>query len=339
MKDNLNFAIIGCGRIGARRINVLKNLPSASIVCVTDIDETQAKKIANENKCEYYTDFKKAIERNDIDCVIVATPNKFHAPITIGALTNGKHVLCEKPLARNLEEAKAMVKTAEENRVFLKTGSNLRYFSILTKAKELFDTGQIGAPLFIRGWIGHNIMKWTGNSTNSWLFNKDMVGGGTFLDNGVHVIDLVRWFFGDFDECIGHVQNKFLPIELEDNGVGLFTTKEGKMALIQSSWTEWCGYLYMEIYGTKGYLHINNRTDLNTSKLTFGDKGGISETFDFSNEPPRSYELELRDYINAIKEGRQPTATGYDGMKAVQMVEAVYKSSKLGQKVELSSLE
>jgi predicted dehydrogenase len=335
MGDKLGFAVIGCGRIGKRRINALRKL-DAKVVCIVDTVEKNVAKLAPELGCEHYTDFHKAVKRDDVDCVIVATPNKFHAPITIDALKNRKHVFCEKPLARNSWEARAMVSATSKNKVFLKTGSNLRYFSNVRKAKELLDKHAIGEPLFMRGWIGHDMMKWAGykgRGPKPWFLDRDLMGGGTLLDNGVHILDLFRWFFGDFKQCFGYAQTLHLPIEAEDNAWGLFKAEDGRTAFIQCSWTEWSGYMYMEIYGTEGCIYVDNRRNL--SKTVFGKPDGTQQVFDYSTEPPKSYELELKDYIQAIKGGRQPLASGYDGMKAIEMVQAVYESSKTGRIVNL----
>jgi predicted dehydrogenase len=334
---DLSFAVVGCGSFGSRRVNALVKLGVR--LCLVDVDEELVSRMAREAGCEYYTDYREALRRGDLDCVVVATPNKLHAPISIAAMEAGKHVLCEKPLARNPEEARAMVDAAVRNRVFLKTGSNLRYFSNVRKAKELVDGGMIGKPLFIRGWIGHDGKK----VLHTWNVDREMAGGGTMLDNGAHILDLFRWFLGDFSECSGSVGTLHMPIEVEDNGMGIFRKEDGRMAFIQSSWTEWSGYMYMEIYGSEGSVIIDNRGErtVNTGKwvvtstTVYTHKDGTRQVFDYSTEPPRSYELELEDYIRCVEEGRQPMASGHDGMKVVEMVHAVYESSRTGRAVRL----
>jgi predicted dehydrogenase len=339
MSDELRFAVVGCGAFGARRVNALGKI-GAPLTCIADTNEELVKNLAGEVGCDYHTDYREAVKRKDVDCVIVPTPNKFHAPISIEALSNKKHVICEKPLARTPQEARDMVDAAKENGVFLKTGSNLRYFSNVRKAKELLDDGAIGDSLFIRGWIGHDGQK----VLHKWNTDKEMAGGGTLLDNGAHILDLFRWFFGDFAECVGYTQTLHMPIEVEDNGVGLFRKEDGKTGLIQSSWTEWSGYMYMEVYGSKGSIVIDNRGErigntgkwLITSNTIHTTKEGVRQVFDYSNEPPQSYELELKDFIQAVKDGRQPLASGYDGMKVVEMVHGIYESSKTGRPVKLA---
>lgn len=328
MGDKSRFAVVGIGGFGSRRVKAVEKA-GGRVACLVDLDEERISKMASALGCDYSTNYRKTVKRDDVDCVIVATPNKFHAPITIAALEAGKHTICEKPLARTPKEARAMVDAAEKNKVFLKTGSNLRYFSNVKRAKELIVEKVIGDPLFIRGWIGHDGKK----VLHAWNVKKDIAGGGTFLDNGAHILDLFRWFLGDFSECFGWVHTLLMPIDVEDNGVGLFRTKDGKMAFIQSSWTEWSGYMYMEVYGSDGCLYIDNR--LGTSKTTYGDRKEIRQIFDYSTEPPQSYELELKDFIDCTKRGKQPMASGYDGMKVIEMIHGIYESSKTGRKVKL----
>ena len=336
--SELSFAVIGCGGFGSRRIEALRKIGS-KIACLVDLDEKRVSDLAREIGCEHYTDYLEAVRRDDVDCVVVATPNKFHAPITVAALEAGKHVICEKPLARTPNEAREMVEAAKRNKVFLKTGSNLRYFSNVKKAKELIEGNVIGKPIFIRGWIGHDGKK----VLHAWNVKRDIAGGGTLLDNGAHILDLFRWFMGDFSDCFGHVQTLQMPIEVEDNGMGVFRAKDGRMAFIQSSWTEWSGYMYMEVYGSEGSVTIDNRGErmadtgkwFVTSTAAHTTKDGTRQVFDYSTEPPRSYELELKDFIDCVGKDRQPTASGHDGMKVVEMVNAIYESSKTGRVVRL----
>ncbi len=334
----IRFCVVGCGGFGRRRINALRKI-GAEISCLVDTDEKLVSGLAREIGCEYTTDYLKGVGRDDVDCVVVATPNKYHAPISIAALEAKKHVICEKPLARNPEEARAMIEAARRNGVFLKTGSNLRYFSNVRKAKELIDGGAIGKPLFVRGWIGHDGKK----VLHTWNVDRETAGGGTMLDNGAHILDLFRWFVGDFSECTGHVATLHMPIEVEDNGMGIFRAEDGKLAFIQSSWTEWSGYMYMEVYGSDGSVIIDNRGEKSvnsgkwavTSTTALTAKDGARQIFDYSAEPPRSYELELKDFISCVADGRQPMASGHDGKKVVEMVHAIYESSRTGRVVRL----
>jgi len=329
MGDKLRFGVIGCGRIGLRRLRTIIDHPGTELICVADNEEERAKKTGRDVGCDYYVDYKKALQRPDIDCVMVCVPNKFHHPVATFALSQGKHVWCEKPLARNPDEAMGIVKAATESGHFLKVGSNLRYFASVQRAKELLNNATVGEVLFLRGWIGN-----AGWSVKSWFSDAEMAGGGTFLDNGCHLLDIYRWFLGEVVGCIGHVFSVYWAVSpLEDNGMGIFEFKSGKLAFIQSSWTEWADYMYMEIYGSGGYIRIDNRSP--ECKVVYARKDGPQQIFDYSREPPQSYVLELDEYVDAMRNKQQPLPSGFDGLRTVQMAYGVYDSSRLGRKVPI----
>lgn len=329
MKRN-RFAVIGCGRMGFRRMKTIADHSDAELVSIVDENPHLAKELSEKFECNCFRNFKDVINDENVDCVVVSVPNKFHAPISIAALENGKHVFCEKPLASNPKEAFAMVQAAEEHRCFLKTGSNLRYFPNVEKAKTLIDHDMIGTTLYLRGWIGNS----GEHISNSWYSSAEMSGGGTFLDNGVHLLDLVRLFLGEVETCFGEVATSYWPITpLEDNGFGIFRTSNGKTAFIQSSWTEWAGYMYLEIYGSNGSINIDCRNRQCITTLI--EKSGERQLFDFSLLPPVSYEHEFDEYVKALRAGRQPLASGFDGMRAVQMAYGVYESSQTKRLVHI----
>jgi len=327
--SRLAFAVIGCGRMGKRRMRTIAEHPGAELICVVDVNEQDALSAAKEFDCPAYCDYADAVLRPDVDCVVVSVPNKWHKETVISALNARKHVFCEKPMARNPEEAKAMVERATQNGVTLKVGSNLRFFPSVLKARELLDEAAIGDLIFLRSWIGHG--GWT---VGGWYTEPDIAGGGTFLDNGCHVLDMARWFLGEMKSCVGVVKTNLWPIApLEDNGFGIFETVDGKTAVIHASWTEWAGYMYMEIYGIEGYIRIDNRG--RSCKTILGDRKGEEEEFDFSSLPANSYQVEFDNYVRAILQGEQPLPSGYDGLRAVQMAWGVYESAQTGRKVEI----
>jgi predicted dehydrogenase len=337
-EEKLRFIVVGCGRFGGRRAKILKNIREAELVCLVDTDKEKASKLAKELGCEYSTDYVKTLDEKDTDVVLVATPNAYHAPQAIEALNRKKIVFCEKPMARNPFEAIRMVDAAKRNNVVLKVGSNLRFFPSILKANELLKQEAIGELIHFRGWIGND-----GEQLNYWFNDFETTGGGTFLDNGVHLLDLSRMFLGEVEECTGYTQLAHWShkIKTEDNCFGLFKFEGNKYAFIQASWTEWLsGYMYGELNGKNGHIILDNRT--NGNKLTIFNKREAPQVFDFSSLPPQSpllpppsYEHELRDFIRAIKEGREPRPNGYDGMRAVQMAYAVYESAMTGSAVKI----
>jgi len=318
--------------MGKRRSEAVAQNPYSKLLCVVDNDAIQAKSLAKELNCEFYTSYDKVIKRKDIDALVVSIPNKYHAEVSIKGMKQGKHVFCEKPMTIASEEAKVMVKTALKEGVFLKAGSNVRFFTNIKKAKEIIDRGILGKILFARGWIGHQ--GWN-LQPNSWFTDPELIGGGTMLDNGCHLIDIIRWFIGEIKECFGYritLLHK-LPYALEDNAVGILIGLNGEPALIQSSWTEWNGYLYLEFYGENSALYINNRG--NEAKTILKTRNNNIQVFDYSKEPKNSFQKEIDDFISSIIARKQPLPSGYDGMRAVQIINGLYQSAQQGRKVSV----
>ncbi len=329
MAERLRFAAIGCGRIGARRMKAITGHPETELVCLSDNDTEAAKRFSKEMGCDFQGDWEKAVSRSDVDCVVVSVPNRLHHPIAVRALDLGKHVWCEKPLARNPEEALGIVQAAAKAEGFLKVGSNLRYFPNILKAKELLDSSAVGDVLFLRGWVGN-----AGWPVKMWFSDAEMSGGGTFLDNGCHLMDIVRWFIGEPRACVGHVSTLHWKIDpVEDNGMGIFTFDGGKQAFVHASWTEWAEYMYLEVYGSTGYLRVDSRGK--TCTTTFGKQDGTQEVFDYSEVPAQSHDLEFKDFVRSVRSAAQPRPDGFDGLRAVQMAYGVYESSRSGQRVEV----
>jgi predicted dehydrogenase len=325
----MRVAVIGCGGIGNRRGQAVRNVEGAELKVGIDVDEAAARRFGEKYGVEWGTDWHWVTERDDIDLVIVSTANSAHAETSIGCLEGGKHVLCEKPLARNPAECQAMVDTANRHKVKLKTGFNHRYSHQTWKARELLQEGAIGDIIFIRGRTGHGGGE---QLAQRWFGDFDLSGGGTFLDNGVHLLDLSRWFMGEFVEAIGYKTTHLPQLgRCEDNGFGLYKTADGRVCALQSSWTQWRGYLMMEIFGTAGELVIN----YDDNSCTLVRRGSETTTWSYGGVPDRSWEREIEEMMAAIREKREPLANGFDGMRAVQMAYAVYESADTGRSVRL----
>lgn len=319
--DPIRFALIGCGYFGSKRARAFSEVNTARLVCVIDRNIERAKTLAAISDCEYYADHLQALAHEQVDCVIIATPNNTHAQISIDAMSRGKHVICEKPLATSVSEASLMVRASEENKVKLKVGSNLRYFPNVMKAKEIVDNGKIGSLIFLRGWIGN-----AGSHLNaSWYSDPMTAGGGTLIDNGYHLIDLSRWFLGDFSYAVGHICTLCHNVSSEDNAVFLLKTEHGPFAFVQSSWTEWNGYIYVEVYGKKGFLVIDCREGKNRLVLREGSNAG--QEYNFGTRGLSSYAREISDFADAVRYDCEIRPTGMDGLRVLELIEQVYKSS------------
>jgi predicted dehydrogenase len=329
--------IIGAGLIGNKRADAIVNTGRGKIIIVADIDKNRAEDFAHKYDCYATRDWKDVVSDNNVNIVIVSVINKFLAPISIAALEKRKHVLCEKPLGRNVLEAETIVRTAQENRVLLKTGFNHRYYPAISRAKELFDRAEVGKLLFIRARYGHGGRP---GMEKEWRANKELCGGGELLDQGVHIIDLCRWFAGSFDEVFGVVETKFWNIEVEDNVFAIMKNNQGITVQFHVSWTNWKNIFSFEVFGDKGFLHVEGRGgSYGKQFLTFGRRRAESglpdvEVFDFPSNDV-SWEEEWKDFMEAVENKRQPLGSGLDGLEANRVVEAIYESARKRRVIRL----
>ena len=316
--------------MGRRRATAVAQNSGARLVCVADNDKIMAKQLAEDLNCSYSADYAEAIDRDDVDVVAIEVPNKFHTEVALTAMELGKHVFCEKPMTIDAEDARLLVKTSLKKGTYLKVSSNIRYFNNIVKAKEILDSGTIGKPLFMRGWIGHG--GWN-LKEGSWFADPQLVGGGTLLDNGCHLVDLARWFIGELKECVGVKMDLLHKLnDLEDNAMAILKTEEDKPVFIQSSWTEWNGYLYFEIYGSKGALYVDNRGNVAKTTLKTQDS---EVAFDYSSDPPISFKREIDAFINSVPKHKMLAPSGYDGLRVVEIINGLYESSKTGRWVDV----
>jgi predicted dehydrogenase len=359
--QRLNVAIIGCGRIGEREAEAVVAIPDLRLVAVSDIGPAfrdKAVRMGAKYECDVVHEWRHLVARNDVHLVIVSTPNAFHKDIAIEAMKNGKHVVVEKPLAGTLEDAEEMLLTAERQGVRLMTNFNHRRHDHNLRAKALIDQGVIGRPLFVRGRIGHGRFVLGASpagpgrlqAVNSWYMDARQAGGGTVIDNGVHLFDLAAWYMGaEFTEVQGAVTRsldvcefesdgrlrRVTPSDCEDNGFGLFTTRDGRVASLHSSWTQWQGYLHVEIFGTHGSIIVNN--DQIQGSVTYqsfsrhGDPFGTTTEVPALQKPDPSWRLQLEELAAAVRENREPEPGGADGLRAMRMVDALYRSAASGQ--------
>ena len=332
MGSLMRVVVIGCGGVGRRRAGLVAAHPDSTLVAVVDVDRGRAEQSAAEHGCQALTSAAEAVSRDDVDAVVISTSNDQHAPLGVAALRTGKHVLVEKPLAREPGEAAELVAAARSARRVLQTGFNHRFYPSIQKARQLVKEGAIGEPILCRCRYGHG-----GRTTfpQEWFTNKQLSGGGTFLDNGVHALDLFRVFLGDFAEATGFVGNLVYQVQpCEDNGMGVFRTAAGKLAMLHSSWTQWENRFAFEVFGSEGWLNAGSKEELTLGGRLPYIGTPPTQSWSFPNQD-QSWADDWAEFAAAVREGRDPDATGEAGLKAVQMAHAVYEASSTGRTVRL----
>jgi predicted dehydrogenase len=326
----ISVGIIGAGLIGSKRAKAIAETGLGRLYSVADIDKKKAKTLAKTYGSHSTDDWKEVVNNRDVNLVIVSTVNKFLKPISIAALKAGKHVLCEKPLGRNAVESTAMVKAAQENDVLLKCGFNHRFHPAIQKAHKICREGSIGELTHARCVYGHGGRP---GYDSEWRANKRLCGGGELLDQGVHVVDLFRYFLGDFHFAIGMTPTLTWNMPVEDNGFALFISRSGIVAQMHTSWTQWKNRFLFEIFGKTGYCSIEGlggsygaeTLSLGLRALKGGPPQEKIETFE---KPDLSWNDEWRNFYCAINDNQPLLGDGNDGLAANFMLGAVYKSGR-----------
>jgi predicted dehydrogenase len=275
-------------------------------------------------------DLDQILKDPDINIVIVSTTNDHLSRLSIMAANAKKHVLVEKPAGRNVKEITAIADAARKNGVIVKVGFNHRFHPALLKAKEIVASGILGDLMFLRGRYGHGGRL---GYEKEWRANPEMSGGGELIDQGVHLIDLSRMFLGDFTRVEGYAGTYFWDMRVDDNAFMQLRTKDDRVAWLHVSCTEWKNMFSFEIYGKYGKLQIDGLGgSYGTEKLTcykMLPQMGPPETevWEYPS-PDRSWELEFKDFINAIEKKRQPEGNIMDAIKALEIVKKIYEVSK-----------
>ena len=325
----MKVGLIGAGLQGSRRAAALKGLDDSRLVVVADVREEAAQTLAQETACQATTCWQEVAAGDEVDAVIVATPPHLHAPIAIAAMKNGKHVLCEKPLGRTLAEAEEMVQVAEETGLRLKCGFNLRHHPGIAQARGWFEQGAIGETTFIRCRYG--IGGRTGYE-RGWRADPEMSGGGQLMDQGIHILDLCRWFLGDFAEVFGLLSTAFWGIApLEDNVFALLRAPNSQVAFVHASWTQWKPLFSLEIFGREGYIIVEGLGGAyGTERAALGRRDFAApfqeRVIEFRGEDC-SWRAEWEEFVAAVAEGREPLGSGRDGLEGLRIVHAIYEAA------------
>jgi predicted dehydrogenase len=343
----MRFGLIGCGVAGSLRAAAIACLKWCRLAIVADVDPARARAVAERYGAAAEPDWRTLVRRKDLEAVIISTPPPLHEEMCVAALENGKHVLCEKPLARSAAECRAMVEAAERAHRLLATGFNYRFYPAIVTAKRILDSGRIGELDHVRSFAGH-----PGGSefTHPWVHDPLIMGGGTLVDNGMHIVDLTRYFLGEVTDVKGFTTKHVWRFDgCEDNAFALLRSPAGKIATLQASWSEWRGYRFrIEVYGTRGCVRASYPPML-AHAVWANEPGGPARsqwhTFPILqiNERVRSYRWTGRrsfmDEITAFSleiSGQQTSlASGKDGLRAVEIAHAVYDASRTGASVVL----
>lgn len=325
--DTLGVAIVGCGLVGQKRA---KALGRARLVACADIVLERAQILAQTSPGAFGTqDWRKIVDHSKVDIVIVSTTNNTLAEVTLGAVQAGKHVLVEKPGARSCREIEPVIEVVNRSGALVRVGFNHRYHPAIRKARELFDSGALGEMMFVRGHYGHGGRL---GYEKEWRANPALSGGGELIDQGVHLIDLARWFLGDFDGVTGSAHTYFWQMPVEDNAFLMLKNQNQQTAFLHVSCTEWKNLFSFEIYGRQGKLHIEGLGgSYGVERLTYykmlPQMGPPETTIWEYPMGDNSWQIEFQEFLEDIRLDRTPFANLGDAWAALAIVEKIYLES------------
>jgi predicted dehydrogenase len=322
---SVGVGIIGCGAIGRKRAAALG---AARLVACADVEAARATDLAAAWSAAPMAS-AQLLKHPGVDVVIIATTNEALATLAVNALDAGKHVLIEKPAGRTVAEIDRIAAAAGGSGRLVRIGFNHRYHPALQKARELINDGTLGPLMFVRGRYGHGGRV---GYNREWRADPTRSGGGELIDQGVHLIDLSRWFLGEFTDVQGVAQTCFWDMPVDDNAFLTLRTAAGQTAFLHVSCTEWKNLFSLEVYGRVGKLAIDGLGgSYGVERLTcyrMSPEMGPPDTLAW--EYPRgdqSWALEFADFLDDIRLGRQPSAGLADARAALLVVEATYRQS------------
>jgi predicted dehydrogenase len=323
----LGVGIIGCGLIGQKRAKALP--ASDELVACADVSFDRAEALAGFFGAAAVKNWRSIIDDPAIDVVIIATPHDTLAEITLAAVDAGKHVLVEKPGARLASELGPVLAARDRKQVHVHVGFNHRYHRSLRKAKELVSSGVLGELMFIRGRYGHGGRV---GYEKEWRANPAVSGGGELIDQGPHLIDLSRWFLGEFTHVEGRAETYFWKMPVDDNGFMLLRTERNRIAFLHVSCTEWKNLFSLEIYGRNGKLDLNGLGgSYGIERLTWYKmlpEMGPPETCSWEYPmADNSWNVETETFLDDIRAGRADSCGLEDAIAALKVVETIYQGS------------
>lgn len=323
----IGVAIAGCGLIGQKRAQALAG---ARLVACADIDAARAAVLARTAEgATASADWRAAIDRPDVHVVVVATVNDSLAEIAQFAAAAGKHVLVEKPAGRSVAEIDAVIAAAASTGALVRVGFNHRYHPALQKARELVDAGALGDLMFLRARYGHGGRI---GYDKEWRADPALSGGGELIDQGVHLIDLSRWFLGELPTIFGFAHTYFWQMPVDDNAFMLLRTSDDRAAFLHVSCTEWKNLFSMEIYGRTGKVQIDGLGgSYGVERITFykmlPEMGPPETTAWEFPRADRSWALEFAEFLDDIRLKRTPAAGTADARAALAIVEELHRQS------------
>lgn len=337
MDEKIIIGLIGTGAVAQiAHIPFWKKIPEVELLAVCDKNKTKAQLIAEKFKIPYYfSEVEELFKLEPVQVIDICVPTRSHMELTVEALSAGKHVIVEKPMARNFQEAERMVQAAEKNDKKLMVAMNVRFRNDARILKTFAQSGELGDLFYFKsGWLRAREKL----VTHGWFMNKEIAGGGVFMDLGIQLLDLGLWLMGNVtaDSVKATTFNKISHYEVEDTAFAFIRLNNGAILNIEVSWTlpSLEDFFNTSIFGTHGTAILN---PLRIHKELHGNLVNVTPAQEESPKDlyKKSYQNELLHFVRALQNKETLISTGKEHLERMRIIDAIYQSAKTGREVIL----
>ncbi|WP_430790441.1 Gfo/Idh/MocA family protein [Virgibacillus flavescens] len=341
----MKFAIVGCGRIAKRHIEAIINTKEAELYALCDNNRNRLDETAFVNNLKNnYEDIEEMLKDEKIDIVSICTPNASHAELAIKAIKAGKHVLLEKPIATTVEDAERIIQAAQDYHVKVTAVHQNRFNEAIQKTRKAYEDGRFGR-------MSHGVasIRWNRNKPyydqDSWRGTANQQDG-ILMNQSIHNIDLLLWMMGPVKSVTGKTATRFRDIEMEDVGAAILEFESGALGMIEGAGTIYPSNLEetLNLFGDKGTVCIGGLAVNKIENWRFSDDFAAEEAKIISEQlqnPPTVYgyghQLIVEDMIESIQKDREPYISLEDGKYAIEVILAIYESSRTGKSIKIRS--
>ncbi|MCU6711618.1 Gfo/Idh/MocA family oxidoreductase [Paenibacillus sp. J5C_2022] len=335
MENPVKYAIVGCGIIADIHAAGIAAVEEAELIAVYDTDEEKGRAFANKYGAAYYTSYEALLADNQVEVVNICTPSALHPDQTILAAQAGKHVICEKPIAIQLKDARRMIAACHEYGVKLTTVFPRRMSPAAQFLKAFLAGGGLGKLTLCNAFVKIYRSQQYYDSAG-WRGTWEMDGGGAMMNQGIHTIDLLQWLVGEVKTVYGRAEAKQRRIEVEDTAIALLQYENDAMGVLEVTTTADPDQgQRIEIHGERGTAIY---TEDQITLLHADGEPVQLPTFEPFQVLPDGHRMQIRDMALSIREDRSPNVTGEDGVHALEIILGTYTSSNQRQEIELASL-
>ncbi len=352
----LRVGVVGLG-VGRLHVKAYRQLPDVEVVAIADANPDRLQEIGEAYGVPHrYDDYHPLVERDDLDVVSVCTPNYLHAPVAIAALRHGKHVLCEKPLARTVAEGEEMVEAAMEAGRVLQVVFNHRRRGDVQTLKAYVEQGGLGRVYYAKAWW---LRRRGIPGLDSWFTSREMAGGGPLIDLGVHMLDMALYLMGEPQPTAvsaatyaelgtrgrgGHPRARkqkstAAVYEVEDLATAFIRMADRATLWLETAWAAYRAdndEFGVQLYGTEGGAEIRVVDYAQEGTLTiYTDVVGVPARLRPRTPRGEGHVAAIRDFVEIVRSGAWAEHVGLEGLMRTRIIEACYRSASEGREIAL----